>query len=409
MNVFRSLGLRARRASRADGAGESGLAALLTVHGLHAAGDALVTVALAGTLFFSVPVGEARGRVALYLVLTLLPFAFLVPVAGPLLDRFRHGRRNVLALATGGRGLLTWVMAGKVAGLGLYPLALGVLVLSRAYGVAKNAALPRVRPAQLGLVSTAARLNVAGTVGTAVAGAIGAGLSVLLGSAAVLYAASAVLVVAGVLAIRLPAQVDEPAQGPAERLRGRARLREAPAVVRRALAATAGIRALQGLLTLFLAFLLRQQGASKLQLGLVLGGAAVGALTGTVGAARVAGLSPRRLPYLAGVLAALACAAAALHGSTAMMALAAGASGLAGASAKFGLDATIQGAVPPAAVSTTFARSETLLQMSWVAGAGLALLLPMRSWAGFGAGGLVVVAGLLATRRAAPDVAVRRP
>ena len=74
---------RLRRAAAADGAGESGLSALLGVHALHSAGDALVTVALAGTVFFSVPLGEARGRVALYLVLTLLPFSLLVPVAGP--------------------------------------------------------------------------------------------------------------------------------------------------------------------------------------------------------------------------------------------------------------------------------------------------------------------------------------
>jgi hypothetical protein len=398
MNVARALGSRTRRAARADGAGESGLAALLGVHALHAAGDALVTVALAGTLFFSVPIGEARGRVALYLCLTLLPFAFLVPVAGPLLDRFRHGRRNVLALATGGRGLLTWVMAGRVGGLGLYPLALGVLVLSRAYGVAKSAALPRVRPEQLGLVSASARLNVAGTVGTALAGAVGAGLSVLLGSAAVLYAASGVLLVAGVLAVRLPEQVDEPAAAGTERLRGRARLRDAPRAVRRALAPTTGLRGLQGLLTLFLAFLLRQQHASKAELGVVLGGAAVGALAGTVSAARIPALSPRRLPYLASLVAAGACSVAAVHATTVTMAVAAGAGGLAGSVAKFGLDATIQGVAEPAAVSTTFARSETLLQMAWVAGAGVALLLPMRSGVGFATGTLVVLAGLAAAR-----------
>jgi len=118
----RDLGTRAvrrvRTAARADGADRSGLSALLSVHALHAAGDAMVTVALAGTLFFSVPIGEARSSIALYLLLTMLPFALLVPVAGPLLDRFPHGRRNVLAATTGGRGLLTWVMAGAV-GVGL--------------------------------------------------------------------------------------------------------------------------------------------------------------------------------------------------------------------------------------------------------------------------------------------------
>src|SRR4051812_26871125 len=111
MQLVRPFARRLRTAARAGGADSSGLSALLGVHALHAAGDALVAVALAGTLFFSVPLGQARGRVGLYLVLPLLPFSFLVPIAGPLLDRLRHGRRNVMAATTGGRGMLTWVMA----------------------------------------------------------------------------------------------------------------------------------------------------------------------------------------------------------------------------------------------------------------------------------------------------------
>ena len=399
MDVVRGAVGRVRRAARADGAGESGLSALLGLHALHAAGDALVAVALAGTLFFSVPIGEARGRVALYLVLTLLPFAFLVPVAGPLLDRFRHGRRNVLAFATGGRGLITWVMAGKVAGLGLYPLALVVLVLSRSYGVARNAALPRVRPEGLGLVSGAARVNVAGVVGTSVAGAVGALVSVLLGSSYVLYLASLVLVVAGVLALRLPDRVDEPLSAEDTAPAGRVRLRDAPASLRGTLAATAGMRCLQGLLTLFLAFLLRAQGASKVELGAILGSAALGSLLGTVSAARIPALSPRRLPFLAAGAAAVACSVAALHPTTGFIAAAAGVSGLAGAMAKFGLDATIQSTVAARSVSSTFARSETVLQVSWVVGAGIALLLPARGAVGFAAGAVVVLGGLAATGR----------
>jgi len=389
---------RLRSAARADGAGESGLSALLGLHVLHAAGDALVAVALAGTLFFSVPIGEARGRVALYLLLTLLPFAFLVPVAGPLLDHFRHGRRNVLAFATGGRGLLTWVMAGKIDGVGLYPLALGVLVLSRAYGVARSAALPRVKPPDVGLVSVSARVNVAGTFGTAIAGGIGVLVSVALGSGAVLYVASIVLLVAGVVAIRLPDQVDE-ARPETRADRPRLRLRDAPRSVRAPLAATAGVRGLQGLLTLFLAFFLRAEHASKPELALILGSAAFGSLLGTVAAARIPALSPRRLPFLAAGLAALVCSIAALHPSTVLLAVAAGTTGLTGALAKFGLDATIQSSVDAAAVSSTFARSETALQLAWVAGAGIALLLPAHGALGLAAGAVLVLGGLVAARR----------
>jgi hypothetical protein len=53
-----------RRATHAEGAGETGLGRLIELHGVSAAGDAMIAVALAGTLFFSVPIGEARGRVA---------------------------------------------------------------------------------------------------------------------------------------------------------------------------------------------------------------------------------------------------------------------------------------------------------------------------------------------------------
>src|SRR4051794_550639 len=398
MELVRPAARRLRRAAQAGGADRSGLSALLGVHALQAAGDALVAVALAGTLFFSVPIGEARGRVALYLVLTLLPFAFLVPVAGPLLDRFRHGRRNVLAFATGGRGLLTWVMAGKIDGVGLYPLALGVLVLSRAYGVARSAALPRVKPPDVGLVSVSARVNVAGTFGTAIAGGIGVLVSVAIGSGAVLYLASVVLVVAGVVAIRLPGQVDE--ARPETRERGtKLRLRDAPFEVRAPLAATAGVRGLQGLLTLFLAFFLRAEHASKPELAAILGSAALGSLLGTVTAARIPALSPRRLPYFAGGLAALVCSVAALFPNSLFIAAAAGATGLAGALAKFGLDATVQSTVDPAAVSGMFARSETTLQLAWVAGAGIALLLPAHGALGLAAGAVLVLGGLVAARR----------
>jgi hypothetical protein len=304
----------------------------------------------------------------------------------------------VLAFATGGRGLLTWVMAGKVAGVGLYPLALGVLVLSRAYGVARSAALPRVKPPGVGLVSVSARVNVAGTFGTAIAGGIGVLVSVAIGSGAVLYVASVVLVVAGVVAIRLPDQVDEARpETPGERVR--LRLRDAPREVRAPLAATAGVRGLQGLLTLFLAFFLRAEHASKMELALILGSAAVGSLLGTVTAARVPALSPRRLPYFAAGFAGLVCSIAALQPHAVMLAAAAGATGLAGALAKFGLDATVQSSVDPASVSSMFARSETTLQLAWVAGAGLALLLPARGGIGLTAAAVVVLGGLVAARR----------
>src|SRR5688572_14271539 len=63
---------RVRAASRADGAGESGLTHLLWVHALHMAGDAMIAVSLAGTLFFAAATDAQRSNVALYLLVTML-------------------------------------------------------------------------------------------------------------------------------------------------------------------------------------------------------------------------------------------------------------------------------------------------------------------------------------------------
>ncbi|MFP3901280.1 MAG: hypothetical protein ACLFXM_10520, partial [Acidimicrobiia bacterium] len=52
---------------------------LARTHALSVAGDTLITVALAGSLFFSIEPDAARGRVALYLALTMAPFSVVAP------------------------------------------------------------------------------------------------------------------------------------------------------------------------------------------------------------------------------------------------------------------------------------------------------------------------------------------
>ena len=400
---------RVRTAARADGADRSGLSALLTVHALHAAGDALIAVALAGTLFFSVPIGEARSRVALYLLLTMLPFALLVPVAGPVLDRFPHGRRNVLALTTGGRGLLTWVMAGATASLGLYPLALAVLVLSRAYGVARAAAVPRVRPDALGLVPANARLNIAAVSASALAAGLGSGLSALLGSGAVLRLASVVLIVGGVLALRLPEHVDEAPEREAAKP-PRLLLSRCVAEVTGPLAAAVTLRALAGLLTLFLAFLLRADGAPGLLVALVVGAAALGQLAGTTLAARLPDGSERALAALALGGPFVACLGAALVSSDPWVVAAAGTTGISVSLSRFALDAALQEHVTGRSLGSAFARSETALQLAWVVGAFAAVILPTNAALGFALAAALPPLGLLLARQLPlPQIDARTP
>ena len=390
---------RVRRAATADGAGESGMSALLGAHALHSAGDALLAVALAGTVFFSVPLGEARDRVALYLLLTLLPFSLLVPVAGPLLDRLRHGRRDVLAVSTGARGLVAWSMAGLTASIGLYPLALAALVLSRAYGVARSAALPRVRPPGMSPVKANARMNVASVASGSVAAAVGAGLGALVGAGWVLRLAGVVLLAGAVVALKLPTQVDEERAPRAERAPAY-RLLEGPVEVQRALVTAVALRGLAGLLTIFLAFLLKGEGAAPLVVGTVLGAAVAGQLLGTGLASRLPEHVTARLTLASLVVPAAACLVTAVVGGPVPAAVSAGLTGLSYALSKFALDAVLQGAVPPVSTSGAFARSETGLQLAWALGGGLALLLPTAATVGFAVAAGVPLLGVVAGARA---------
>jgi len=72
---------------------------LALVHVIMMAGDTLVTVSLAGSLFFSVTPDAAKGKVLLYLLLTIAPFAVVSPLLGPLIDRSANGRRLLVAFS----------------------------------------------------------------------------------------------------------------------------------------------------------------------------------------------------------------------------------------------------------------------------------------------------------------------
>ena len=69
---------------------------LARVHAVGAASDAAIAVTLAGSIFFSISPDDSRGRVALYLALTMAPFAVVAPLLGPAIDRARGGRRLMI-------------------------------------------------------------------------------------------------------------------------------------------------------------------------------------------------------------------------------------------------------------------------------------------------------------------------
>jgi hypothetical protein len=63
---------------------------------------------------------------------------------------------------------------------------------------------------------------------------------------------------------------------------------------------------------------------------------------------------------------------------------------------KLALDATIQRRVDEDIRTSTFARSETVLQLSWVIGGGLGIVIPTRPIAGFGVAAVVLAVALAA-------------
>ena len=146
------------RVTGASGAGQTGLATLIELSAASGAGDAFVIVALAGTIFFDTSVDQARGKVVLFLLVTMAPFAVLGPFLGPALDRMQQGRRYLLAGTLLARGLLCWGMSAAVGNpVTLLPAAFGVLVLQKAYGVVRASVTPRLLPAQITLVKANAR------------------------------------------------------------------------------------------------------------------------------------------------------------------------------------------------------------------------------------------------------------
>ncbi len=414
-------GRQARRAARAEGAGASGLSRLIELHAFNAMGDTAVAISLAGTLFFQVPTGEARGQVALFLALTMLPFAIVAPLIGPFLDRFSHGRRWAIGSTMALRGFLCWALGTAVItqSVWLFPAALGVLVSSKAYGVTRAAAVPRLAPDHLPLVKANARTSLAGVVGAAVSAPIAGALSVL-GPEWSLRFGFVVFVLATIWAIRLPEKVDSSlgegtmtllpgSSHPADASR-RPRMR-IPSAVAFALRANCGPRWLSGFLTMFMAFLLRENPIGDLRpellLGLVIGAAGVGNTLGIAAASVIKRLNPSVTVVIVLLADAGMTLVAALFYSLVPLILLGLTAGLAQSLAKLSLDSTIQRDVHERMQSSAFARSDTTLQLAWVMGGFIGIAIPLLPRLGLGVAAVVLTTWAVFVLASRPAGAVR--
>ncbi len=417
------------RAATADGADKSGLTALTWPVVANFAVDAAMAVALANTLFFAAATGESKSRVALYLLITIAPFAVIAPLIGPALDRLQHGRRVALATSFMLRTVLAVVLIANYDGATggfpswvLYPCALGMMVLSKSFSVLRSAVTPRVLPPTIDLVRVNSRLTVFGLLGgTMVGGAIAAGAEYLFNLFAMpgaLYVVVAVTLAGAVLSMRIPKWVEVTAgevpttlsyHGDGEQLRRHPERDRRSGTARQplgrniitALWGNCTIKVMVGFLFLYPAFVAKSHDASGWEqlriLGLIGAAAVIGNFAGNFASARLQLGHPARLVVRSTVAVTAVALATALTGNLLVAAFATLVTSGASAIAKASLDASLQDDLPDESRASAFGRSESLLQLAWVAGGATGVLIYTDLWVGFTTITAVLILGLAQT------------
>ena len=177
---------------------------LARVHALQTSGNAAIAVALANSLFFAIDPQAARGRILLYLLLSMAPFTLVAPMIGPAIDRIRRGRRVVMIGLLFGLALTSFGMIGRVQSLLIFPLAFAILVFGKGYAVAKAAIVPVTAETESELVSHNSRLAVLSGIMSMVGAGPALLLSWALGSSWTVGLGMIQFFWAAILAFRLP-------------------------------------------------------------------------------------------------------------------------------------------------------------------------------------------------------------
>ncbi|HKS45191.1 MAG TPA: MFS transporter [Amycolatopsis sp.] len=407
----RELGGRAvnafHRATKADGAEKSGLTSLTYAVMLNYASDAAMAVALANTLFFAATSGQGRGKVALYLLVTIAPFALVAPVIGPALDRIQRGRRLAMCVSSLGQALMAAIMALHFDDWGLYPAALGMMVLSKSFTVLKSAITPRVLPPEITLSKTNARLTVFGLAAAGVFGAVASGVNSIFGSGGALWFTALICLAAAWQSMRIPAWVEVTEGEVPATLKLRAGKSRQPlgqdVVV--ALWGNGTIRVLTGFLMMFAAFAVKAQAEHSgdspfvqlLMLGVIGAAAGAGGFVGNGLGSRLHFGHPNQVVLAVGVATLVSTVLGAIFAGIVTAAIVGLVGATASALAKVSLDAVIQEDLPEESRASAFGRSETVLQLAWVFGGAVGLLLPPIYWVGFLVVSLLLAIGLAQT------------
>ncbi|MCV7197748.1 MFS transporter [Mycobacterium angelicum] len=428
-----------QRAATADGADKSGLTALTWPVMANFAVDSAMAVALANTLFFAAASGESKSKVALYLLITIAPFAVIAPLIGPALDKLQHGRRVALAMSFALRTALALLLiinydgaTGSFPSWVLYPCALAMMVFSKSFSVLRSAVTPRVMPPTIDLVRVNSRLTVFGLLGGTIAGgAVAAGVEFacthLFKMPGALFVVVAITIVGASLSMRIPRWVEVTAgevpttlsyhrdSGPLRRghpdrnPEGVKGVKKVGATLRQPLGrniitslwGNCTIKVMVGFLFLYPAFVAKAHDADGwvqlAMLGLIGAAAAVGNFAGNFTSARLKLGRPAVLVVRCTVVVTVFAVAAAVAGNLIAAAIATLITSGSSAIAKASLDASLQDDLPEESRASAFGRSESTLQLAWVLGGAVGVLVYTELWVGFTAVTALLIPGLAQT------------
>jgi predicted MFS family arabinose efflux permease len=368
-------------------AGPPAIRRLTITHAVDDFADALITLSLIGSLFFSVSLEASRSRILLYLLLTALPLAVVAQVVGPALDRIRAGSRVVMIISHIARAVFGLLLASSLLSLAFYPLVFGILLSRKAYALAKTAMVAQLAPERTELVTASGHLARTGTIAGGIGTAVGGGLIALVGVEWLPVAAAVVFATAAVLAGRIPAAAIEP------RVESVVIRVETPVDIRRAAPAVATIRAAEGALTFLLALSIKRGGGDEWIFVAALVAAGIGTFGGTIVSPRLhrAFSSDGIIVLTLLIPGAMSAFGVLTIGSLSIVAIAL-AIGLGGSVAARAMDA-LYGGVPHLMRGRVISRNELLFQLANVTGAAVAVLVYPGPRVGFAAVALVLILG----------------
>ena len=403
-----------------SGPGYSPFQRLAQVHAAATATDAVIAVALAGSIFFSISPDAARDRLALYLALTVAPFAVVTPLIGPVIDRMPGGRRAMILVTNLGRLVVALLMIRHLDTLWLFPEAFALLVLQKSYAVAKSAVVPRYVASKINLVQANSRLALISAVMSLVGAGIGAALAFLGSPALAAGAATAGYLVAAALTLQLPRI---PVAGRRPTSTERSALRAATILL--SASAMAVMRGAVGFVTFMLAFELRggEEGLDVSAAGAALGGSVASergidivgdpsapfwhyaVVVAAAGLAAFAGVQAAPMlrrraveeVILLGALTAVLSTAllGAMSGGLMGITLLSAGVAISAAVGKLAFDSLVQRDAPDANHGQSFSRFEARFQIAWVVGAFVPVVLPIPARLGSGLVAVVAAAALI--------------